>query len=103
MVPLSIMGMTGWVNPYCLAVRRPGTLSVARRRTVRVSVLALLGLTLWLRPGVLLAQNTLRVHMLVRCLAAWSPRAASSAAHSAGGCCWDSHWCSSRPLPWQRR
>lgn len=70
MVPLSIMGMTGWVNPYCLAVRRPGTLSVARRRTV--SVLALLGLTLWLRPGVLLAQNTLRVHMLVRCLAAWS-------------------------------
>jgi hypothetical protein len=33
MVPLSIMGMTGWVNPFCLAVRRPGTLSVARRRS----------------------------------------------------------------------
>jgi hypothetical protein len=23
MVPLSIMGMTRWVNPFCLAVRRP--------------------------------------------------------------------------------
>jgi hypothetical protein len=33
MVPLSIMGMTGWVNPFSLAVRRPGTLSVARRRS----------------------------------------------------------------------
>ena len=33
MVPLSIMGMTHWVNPFCLAVRRPGTLSVARRRS----------------------------------------------------------------------
>jgi hypothetical protein len=31
MVSLSIMGMTGWVNPFCLAVRRPWTLSVARR------------------------------------------------------------------------
>ena len=33
MVPLSIMGMTGWVNLFFLAVRRPGTLSVARRRS----------------------------------------------------------------------
>ena len=33
MVSLSIMGMTGWVNPFFLAVRRPGTLSVARRRS----------------------------------------------------------------------
>ena len=33
MVPLSIMGMPGWVNPFCLAVRRPWTLSVARRRS----------------------------------------------------------------------
>jgi hypothetical protein len=33
MVPLSIMGMTGWVNPCCLTVRRPRTLSVARRRS----------------------------------------------------------------------
>jgi len=31
MVPLSIMGMTGWVNPCCLAVRRPWILFVARR------------------------------------------------------------------------
>ena len=31
MVPLSILGMTGWVNPCCLTVRRPRTLSVARR------------------------------------------------------------------------
>jgi hypothetical protein len=27
------MGMTGWVNPFFMAVRRPGTLSVARRRS----------------------------------------------------------------------
>ena len=33
MVSLSIMGMTGWVNPFFMAVRRPGTLSVARRRS----------------------------------------------------------------------
>ena len=33
MVPLSIMGMTGWVNPFFLVVRRPGTLSIARRRS----------------------------------------------------------------------
>jgi hypothetical protein len=33
MVPLSILRMTGWVNPCCWAVRRPGTLSVARRRS----------------------------------------------------------------------
>jgi hypothetical protein len=33
MVPTSIMGMTGWVNPFILAVRRPGTLSVLRRRS----------------------------------------------------------------------
>ena len=33
MVPLSIMGMPDWVNPFCLAVRRPWTLSVARRRS----------------------------------------------------------------------
>jgi hypothetical protein len=33
MVPLSIMGMTGWVNPFYLAVRRPWTLFVARRRS----------------------------------------------------------------------
>jgi hypothetical protein len=33
MVPLSIMGMTGWVNPFFLAMRRPWTLSVARRRS----------------------------------------------------------------------
>jgi hypothetical protein len=31
MVPLSIRGMTGWVNPCCRAVRRPQTLSVLRR------------------------------------------------------------------------
>jgi len=31
MVSLSIIGMTGWVNPLRVAVRRPGTLSVARR------------------------------------------------------------------------
>ena len=31
MVSLSIRGMTGWVNPFCLAVRRPWTLSVSRR------------------------------------------------------------------------
>ena len=30
---LSIMGMTGWVNPFFLAVRRPWTLSVSRRRS----------------------------------------------------------------------
>jgi hypothetical protein len=33
MISLSIMGMTGWVNPLRVAVRRPGTLSVARRRS----------------------------------------------------------------------
>jgi hypothetical protein len=33
MVSLSIIGMTGWVNPLHVAVRRPGTLSVARRRS----------------------------------------------------------------------
>ena len=33
MVSLSILGMPGWVNPFCLAVRRPGTLSLARRRS----------------------------------------------------------------------
>ena len=33
MVSLSIRGMTGWVNPFFLARRRPGTLSVARRRS----------------------------------------------------------------------
>jgi hypothetical protein len=33
MVPLSIREMTGWVNLFFLAVRRPGTLSVARRRS----------------------------------------------------------------------
>jgi hypothetical protein len=33
MVPLSVRGMTGWVNPFFLAIRRPGTLSVARRRS----------------------------------------------------------------------
>ena len=31
MVPLSILGMTGWVNPFFLAVRRPWPLAVARR------------------------------------------------------------------------
>jgi hypothetical protein len=31
MVSLSIIGMTGWVNPLRMAIRRPGTLSVARR------------------------------------------------------------------------
>ena len=31
MVSLSILGMTGWVNPFCLAMRRPWTLFVARR------------------------------------------------------------------------
>ena len=31
MVSLSIMGMTGWVNPFFLAVRRPWTLPVLRR------------------------------------------------------------------------
>ena len=34
MVPLSIRGMTGWVNPSFLALRRPWTFSVARRRSV---------------------------------------------------------------------
>jgi hypothetical protein len=33
MVSLSIMGMTGWVNPFFLAARRPWTLFVARRRS----------------------------------------------------------------------
>jgi hypothetical protein len=33
MVSLSIRGMPGWVNPFFLAARRPGTLSVARRRS----------------------------------------------------------------------
>jgi hypothetical protein len=33
MVSLSILGMTGWVNPFCLAMRRPWTLSVLRRRS----------------------------------------------------------------------
>ena len=33
MISLSILGMTGWVNPCCLAVRRPGTLFVARWRS----------------------------------------------------------------------
>ena len=33
MVSLSIMGMTGWVNPSFLAIRRPWTFSVARRRS----------------------------------------------------------------------
>ena len=33
MVSLSIIGMTGWVKPCCLAVRRPGTLFVARWRS----------------------------------------------------------------------
>jgi hypothetical protein len=33
MVPLSIMGTTGWVNPFCLTVRRPWTLFVAWRRS----------------------------------------------------------------------
>jgi hypothetical protein len=31
MVSRSISGMPGWVNPFRVAVRRPGTLSVARR------------------------------------------------------------------------
>jgi hypothetical protein len=31
MVSLSIRGITGWVNPFFLAARRPWTLSVARR------------------------------------------------------------------------
>jgi hypothetical protein len=33
MVSLSIRGMTGWVNPLRVAVRRPWTLFVARRRS----------------------------------------------------------------------
>ena len=33
MVSLSIIGMTGWVNPLHVAVRRPWTLFVARRRS----------------------------------------------------------------------
>ena len=33
MVPLSIMGMTGWVNPSWLTVRRPWTLFVIWRRS----------------------------------------------------------------------
>jgi hypothetical protein len=33
MVSLSIRGMTGWVNPFCLAMRRPWTRSVLRRRS----------------------------------------------------------------------
>jgi hypothetical protein len=33
MVSLSIIGITGWVNPLRVAVRRPWTLSVARRRS----------------------------------------------------------------------
>jgi hypothetical protein len=34
MVSLSISEMTGWVNPFRVAVRRPGTLSIARRWSV---------------------------------------------------------------------
>jgi hypothetical protein len=33
MVSLSIIGMPGWINPFRVAVRRPGTLFVARRRS----------------------------------------------------------------------
>ena len=33
MISLSILGMTGWVNPLRVAVRRPWTLSVVRRRS----------------------------------------------------------------------
>jgi hypothetical protein len=33
MVTLSIIGMTGWVNPLRVAMRRPWTLSVLRRRS----------------------------------------------------------------------
>ena len=33
MVPLSISGMTGWVNPFFLAARRPWTTYVSRRRS----------------------------------------------------------------------
>ena len=33
MVSLSILGMPGCVNPFCLAMRRPWTLSVLRRRS----------------------------------------------------------------------
>jgi hypothetical protein len=33
MVSLSIRGMTGWVNPFFLAARRPWTFSVAWRRS----------------------------------------------------------------------
>jgi hypothetical protein len=33
MASLSIMGMTGWVNPFYLTVRRPWTFFVARRRS----------------------------------------------------------------------
>jgi CxxC motif-containing protein (DUF1111 family) len=40
MVSLSIRGMTGWVNPFFLAARRPGTLSVLRRRSAGAFFLA---------------------------------------------------------------
>ena len=38
MVSLSIMGMPGRVNSFCLAARRPGPLSVARRRSADACV-----------------------------------------------------------------
>ena len=43
MVSTSIMGMTGWVNPFFLAVRRPGPLSIAGRRSAGAFFVANLG------------------------------------------------------------
>jgi hypothetical protein len=53
MVPLSIRGMTGWVNPFFLPVQRPWTLSVARRRSAGAFFCGTLGgFALWeLRHG----------------------------------------------------
>src|SRR5262245_51478084 len=51
MVSLSIIGMIGWVNPCCLAVRRPWILSVTRRRSAGaffVGTLALVRHPFWL-------------------------------------------------------
>jgi hypothetical protein len=33
MASISIIGMTGWVNPYSTAARRPWTLFISRRRS----------------------------------------------------------------------
>ena len=54
MVSLSILGMPGWVNPFCLAMRRPWTLSVLRRRSAGaffVGTPALVRHPFWPKPN----------------------------------------------------